>query len=164
MNGSQVDVPRRRSPFVTLHVDVELLEKADKLNINKSQLFRKALQLRVEHGEQALLNMMELDEVRWRVQGLKEEIRVYKTKIAELEDQLQMLLPRLEELEEQEKIYQRAQMLSEMFLILRDICVDHDFDIDSIKVAAKEVIEKIKTAMPEFDLEKHVQRLKELIL
>ncbi len=157
-------MPRRRSPFVTLHVDVELLEKADKLNINKSQLFRKALQLRVEHGEQALLNMMELDEVRWRVQGLKEEIRVYKTKIAELEDQLQMLLPRLKELEEQEKIYQRAQMLSEMFLILRDICVDQDFDIDSIRVAAKDVIKKIKTAMPEFDLEKHVRRLKELIL
>ena len=157
--------PSRKTAVVTLYVpDLELLEQAEKLHVNKSQLFRKALQLRVKHGEQALLNMMELDELRWRVQGLREEIRVHKMKLDKLEEQLQMLLPRLQELEEQERLCQRAQMLSEMFLVLRDICVDQGFDLDSIKVAAKDVVEKIKTALPEFDLEKHVQRLKELIL
>ena len=85
-------------------------------------------------------------------------------KLDKLEEQLQMLLPRLQELEEQERLCQRAQMLSEMFLVLRDICVDQGFDLEAIKVAAKDVVEKIKAALPEFDLEKHVQRLKELIL
>ena len=93
--------PSRKTAVVTLYVpDLELLEQAEKLHVNKSQLFRKALQLRVKHGEQALLNMMELDELRWRVQGLREEIRVHKMKLDKLEEQLQMLLPRLQELEE----------------------------------------------------------------
>jgi len=155
----------RRKPsnqWVSVYVtDPDLLERAKKKGINKSQLFTQALRVAVDQGEETLVTLMELEETR------KQVLRV-RQRIVELEEELkanQEFLKRVEkhlaELEEQERLIRRANKLSELFITLNRVCVDSGFDRVAVEQSAGEVIEEIRKEFPDFDLEKHISRLKE---
>ena len=149
----------RRSPWVSVYVnDPELLELARKKGINKSKLFTEALRIVLDQGERSLVALLELEETRNQVLRVRQRIAELKEEVKANEEYLQA---HLAELEEQERLVRRANRLSELFIALNKVCVDSGFDRSVVETSAGEVIEEIRKEFPDFDLEKHLVRLKE---
>jgi len=92
--------------------------------------------------------------LRKRIADLKEEIRAN-------EEYLERVEAHLAELEEQERLVRRANRLSELFIALNKVCVDSGFDRVAVEQSAGEVIKEIRKEFEDFDLERHLVRLKE---
>jgi len=141
--------------------DPELLELAKKKGINRSRLFTEALRIALYQGEKSLVALMELEETRDQVLRLRKRIADLKEEIRANEEYLERVEAHLTELEEQERLVRRANRLSELFIALNKVCVDSGFDRVAVEQSAGEVIEEIRKEFEDFDLERHLVRLKE---
>ena len=153
---------RPANPWVSVYVsDPELLELAKKKGINRSRLFTEALRIALYQGERSLVALMELEETRDQVLRLRKRIADLKEEIRANEEYLERVEAHLTELEEQERLVRRANRLSELFIALNKVCVDSGFDRVAVEQSAGEVIEEIRKEFEDFDLERHLVRLKE---
>ena len=141
--------------------DPELLELAKKKGINRSRLFTEALRIALYQGERSLVALMELEETRDQVLRLRKRIADLKEEIRANEEYLERVEAHLAELEEQERLVRRANRLSELFIALNKVCVDSGFDRAVVEQSAGEVIKEIRKEFEDFDLERHLARLKE---
>lgn len=162
--SKEVKTNQPNSPWVTVYCpDVDLLERSKKVSINRSRLFTEALRIAVDQGERSLITLLELEETRSQSIRVKQRIATLEEEIKANEEFSAKISVHLDELEQQEALVQRANMLSELFIALNKICVENKYEIEAIEMVAGELLEVAKKELPEFELQAHVIRLRDLL-
>ena len=77
--------------------------------------------------------------------------------------QLNILYDHLEELMKLRQAEIIAERTSRTFRKLNEICVEHDFDYETIEIVTKNLVKELRKIKKDFDLKVHIERLQNLL-
>lgn len=157
--------------------DERLCEKIDALKsqgINISKICVNALDNLSKRSMRDIIEEKDIKDVKTEIKFLNKELNELKDKTnkiiqnadeeAEMKIfQLNILYDHLEELMKLRQAEIIAERTSRTFRKLNEICVEHDFDYETIEIVTKNLVKELRKIKKDFDLKVHIERLQNLL-
>lgn len=152
-----------RMGTTSVYVDLDKAEEIGKKGFTVSQVVQTAMNL-------VLSDDFEDINVELRLKDLNDHIEKVKVEIAECEVKLELKRTLLERFTEQKETIENeweaakdTVVLAKHVRSLNQVIIASGYDVEVVRETAHELLEKIVEVNPQFDLDRHVKRFKDIM-